>query len=130
MTSRPRSHGCALASNAAERKFGRVPGSVSLLAVSKKETAGAAVRRAHDAGQTAFGENHLQEALAKMDALADLRLEWHFIGPVQSNKTRPIAARFDWVHSIDRIKVARRISEQRPDDFAPDQGVHTNQRQR
>ena len=103
---------------AAERKFGRVPGSVSLLAVSKKKPA-AAVRRAHDAGQSAFGENHLQEAVAKMDALGDLGLEWHFIGPVQSNKTRPIAARFDWVHSIDRIKVARRISEQRPDHLAP-----------
>lgn len=102
----------------AERRFGRVPGSVSLLAVSKKKPP-AAIRIAYGAGQTAFGENHLQEATGKMDALADLPLEWHFIGPIQSNKTRPIAARFDWVHSIDRIKVARRINEQRPDDLPP-----------
>lgn len=104
--------------NEAERKFGRVPGSVSLLAVSKKKPP-EAVRIAYSAGQTAFGENHLQEALAKMDALADLPLEWHFIGPVQSNKTRSIATRFDWVHSIDRIKVARRLDEQRPSDLPP-----------
>lgn len=103
---------------AAERKFGRAPGSVSLLAVSKKKPP-AAVRLAFAAGQTAFGENHLQEAIAKMDALADLALEWHFIGPIQSNKTRPIAARFDWVHSVDRLKVARRLDEQRPDDLPP-----------
>lgn len=102
----------------AERKFGRPPGSVSLLAVSKKKPP-EVVRIAYGAGQTAFGENHAQEAVAKMDALADLPLEWHFIGPVQSNKTRPIAARFDWVHSIDRIKVARRLDGQRPDDLPP-----------
>ena len=78
----------------------------------------AAVLEAAEAGQQAFGENYLQEALAKIDAVhaarPDLALEWHFIGPIQSNKTRPIAEHFDWVHSIDREKIARRLSEQRP----------------
>jgi len=89
--------------------------SVTLLAVSK--TFGAdAVREAHAAGQRQFGENYVQEALAKIDALADLRaqLQWHLIGPLQSNKTRPVAEAFDWVHSVDRLKIAHRLAEQRP----------------
>jgi pyridoxal phosphate enzyme (YggS family) len=93
---------------------------VTLLAVSK--TFGAdAVREAHGAGQRAFGENYVQEALAKIEALADLRaeLEWHLIGPLQSNKTRAVAEHFDWVHSIDRLKVAERLAEQRPGGMAP-----------
>jgi pyridoxal phosphate enzyme (YggS family) len=93
--------------------------SVTLLAVSK--TFGPdAVREAHGAGQCAFGENYVQEALAKLDALAGLRpLEWHLIGPLQSNKTREVAAAFDWVHSVDRIKVAERLSAQRPAGLPP-----------
>jgi pyridoxal phosphate enzyme (YggS family) len=94
---------------------GRPAGSVRLLAVSKTFDA-AAVREAHAAGQRAFGENYVQEALAKMASLADLRsqLEWHLIGPLQSNKTRDVAAAFDWVHSVDRLKIAERLSAQRP----------------
>jgi pyridoxal phosphate enzyme (YggS family) len=94
--------------------------SVTLLAVSK--TFGpAAVREAHAAGQLAFGENYVQEALAKIGALADLRpsIEWHLIGPLQSNKTREVAAAFDWVHSVDRLKTAERLSAQRPRDLPP-----------
>jgi pyridoxal phosphate enzyme (YggS family) len=79
----------------------------------------AAVRAAHAAGQRDFGENHAQEAAAKVDALADLALVWHFIGPLQSNKTRQVAERFDWVHSIDRLKIAERLSAQRPDALRP-----------
>ena len=90
---------------AAEAKFGRQAGSVQLLAVSKRKPDKAVVC-AHEAGQTAFGENHLQEAVAKVETLKSWDLEWHFIGPIQSNKTRPIAQHFDWVHSIDRVKVA------------------------
>ena len=89
-----------------------------LLAVSKNMPA-SAVRTAHAAGQTAFGENYLQEALDKRAALADLRLEWHFIGPIQSNKTRAIAEHFDWVHSVDRLKIAERLSAQRPAGLPP-----------
>jgi pyridoxal phosphate enzyme (YggS family) len=92
---------------------GRDPASVTLVAVTKAKTA-ESVRFAATAGVTDFGENYLQEALAKMDRLADLRLQWHFIGAIQSNKTRSIAERFDWVHSVDRLNVARRLSEQRP----------------
>jgi len=94
---------------------GRGENSVTLLAVSKTFDADA-VRRAHAAGQCAFGENYVQEALAKIDALADLRpqLQWHLIGPLQSNKTRPVAEAFDWVHSVDRLKIAQRLAEQRP----------------
>jgi len=94
---------------------GRDEQSVTLLAVSK--TFGTdAVREAFAAGQRAFGENYVQEALAKIDALADLRpaIEWHFIGPLQSNKTRPVAEAFDWVHSVDRLRIAERLAEQRP----------------
>jgi pyridoxal phosphate enzyme (YggS family) len=92
---------------------GRDPASVTLVAVTKAKTA-ESVRLAATAGVTDFGENYLQEALAKMDRLADLRPQWHFIGTIQSNKTRSIAERFDWVHSVDRLNVARRLSEQRP----------------
>ena len=91
------------------------PPGVLLLAVSKTFEE-AAVREAHAAGQQAFGENYVQEALAKIAALADLRpaIEWHLIGPLQSNKTRVVAEAFDWVHSIDRLKTAQRLAEQRP----------------
>lgn len=99
---------------------GRENSSVRLLAVSKTCPA-EAVRKAHAAGQRAFGENQVQEALAKMVALADLRAElaWHLIGPLQSNKTRQVAEQFDWVHSVDRLKVAERLSAQRPDGLPP-----------
>ena len=90
-----------------------------LLAVSKTRTADD-LRAAVAAGQTAFGENYLQEALDKIDALADISgIDWHFIGPIQSNKTRQIAAAFSWVHSVDRLKVARRLSEQRATELPP-----------
>lgn len=96
----------------------RAPGDVHLLAVSKTFPA-EAVREAFQGGQRAFGENYLQEALDKMALLNDLPLEWHFIGPIQSNKTRPIAEHFAWVHGVDRLKVAQRLSEQRPVDLPP-----------
>jgi pyridoxal phosphate enzyme (YggS family) len=98
----------------------RNPGSVQLLAVSKTFPA-EAVRAAFAAGQRAFGENYVQEALAKISALADLRsaIQWHLIGPLQSNKTRDVAAAFDWVHSVDRLKIAERLSAQRPADLPP-----------
>jgi PLP dependent protein len=94
--------------------------SVTLLAVSKTQSADA-VRQAHAAGQRAFGENYVQEALVKVEALADLRsaIEWHLIGPLQSNKTREVAAAFDWVHTVDRLKIAERLSAQRPDHLPP-----------
>ena len=94
--------------------------SVTLLAVSKTFPIDA-VREAHAAGQCAFGENHVQEALVKIAALADLRpaIEWHLIGPLQSNKTREVAAAFDWVHSVDRLKLAERLSAQRPPGLPP-----------
>jgi pyridoxal phosphate enzyme (YggS family) len=91
---------------------------VCLLAVSKTFPA-AAVREAYAGGQIAFGENYLQEALDKMAELRDLPLEWHFIGPIQSNKTRPIAENFAWVHGVDRLKIAERLSEQRPSHLPP-----------
>ena len=99
---------------------GREANSVTLLAVSKTFPADA-VRQAHAAGQRAFGENYVQEALDKIAALADLRarLEWHLIGPLQSNKTRPVAEAFDWVHAVDRLKIAQRLSEQRPAGLPP-----------
>ena len=102
---------------------GRPEESVRLLAVSK--TFGAdAVREAFDAGQRAFGENYVQEGVDKIGALADLRtggdgIEWHMIGPLQSNKTRVVAEHFDWVHSVDRLKIAQRLSEQRPGHLPP-----------
>ena len=97
---------------------GRAPDSVRLLAVSK--TWGPdAVRQAYAAGQIAFGENYIQEAVEKISALRDLPLEWHCIGPIQSNKTRLVAEHFDWVHSVDRLKIAQRLSEQRPENLPP-----------
>ncbi len=102
----------------AAQNSGRDPGDVTLLAVSKTRSA-AEVRCAAGLGLCCFGENYLQEALDKIEALPDLPLKWHFIGPIQSNKTRPIAAHFDWVHSVDRLKIARRLSEQRPTDLPP-----------
>jgi pyridoxal phosphate enzyme (YggS family) len=99
---------------------GRSVDSVTLLAVSKTQPA-AAVRQVFAAGQRAFGENYVQEALDKIAELADLRAQivWHLVGPLQSNKTRPVAAAFDWVHSVDRLKIAQRLSEQRPPDLPP-----------
>lgn len=97
---------------------GRPASAVQLLAVSK--TFGPeAVREAFAAGQRAFGENYIQEAVDKMALLADLPLEWHCIGPVQSNKTRLVAENFDWLHSLDRLKIAERLSAQRPPDLPP-----------
>lgn len=98
---------------------GRDPAGVRLLAVSKTWPA-EAVRQVAACGQQAFGENYVQEAVDKIVALADVPgLEWHFIGPLQSNKTRPVAEHFHWVHSIDRLKIAQRLSEQRPDALPP-----------
>jgi len=77
------------------------------------------VRAVYELGQHRFAENYLQEALSKMDALANCTIEWHFIGPIQSNKTRDLAARFDWVHSVDRLKIAQRLNEQRPSSRGP-----------
>ena len=102
----------------ASEQAGRGPDSVALLAVSKTRPA-ADLRHLAAQGQRCFGENYLQEALEKITALADLELEWHFIGPLQSNKTRPIAEHFAWVHSVDRLKIARRLSEQRPAQLPP-----------
>jgi PLP dependent protein len=107
---------------AAAHSVSRNPHEIALLAVSK--TFGAdAVLEAAQAGQQAFGENYLQEALGKMDevrkAQPGLALKWHFIGPIQSNKTRPIAEHFDWVHSVERVKIAQRLSEQRPAHLPP-----------
>ncbi|QJQ02794.1 alanine racemase [Herbaspirillum rubrisubalbicans] len=106
----------------ATQQAGRASASVQLLAVSK--TFGPqAVAEAVQAGQRAFGENYLQEALDKIAAMPALvpgiALEWHFIGPIQSNKTRPIAEHFAWVHSVDRLKIAQRLSEQRPAELGP-----------
>lgn len=103
---------------AAARQAGRDPAGIRLLAVSKTFDA-AAVRDMAACGQRAFGENYVQEAQAKMAMLADLPLEWHFIGPIQSNKTRPIAERFAWAHSLDRAKLAERLSAQRPAHLPP-----------
>ena len=106
----------------AARAAARLPDSVLLIAVSKTFGPDAVIAAA-DAGQRMFGENYLQEALDKKLAVAaarpDLALEWHFIGPIQSNKTRPIAENFDWVHAVDREKIAQRLSDQRPADIPP-----------
>jgi pyridoxal phosphate enzyme (YggS family) len=108
--------------HAASKACGRDPAQVQLLAVSKTFPA-EAVLEAIAAGQHAFGENYLQEALDKQAdikaARPQERVEWHFIGPIQSNKTRPIAASFDWVHTVERLKIAQRLSEQRPAGMAP-----------
>jgi len=103
---------------AAERAANRPAGAVTLIAVSKTFDA-AAVQACADAGQRAFGENYLQEALDKIEALRALCLEWHFIGPIQSNKTRPIAENFQWVHSVERERIAARLDAQRPSELPP-----------
>jgi pyridoxal phosphate enzyme (YggS family) len=97
---------------------GRAADAAAVVAVSKTFPA-EAIAAAAAAGQRAFGENYLQEALATMEALASLGLEWHFIGPIQANKTRELAARFDWVHGLDRLKLAERLSAQRPETRLP-----------
>ena len=102
----------------AERIYGREPGSVTLLAVSKTRPASDLVL-AMRAGQRRFGESYLQEALAKIRELAQQPAEWHFIGHLQSNKTRPVAEHFDWVHSVDKPKLARRLNDQRPPHLPP-----------
>ena len=103
---------------AAEQRHHRPSGSVQLLAVSKTQPV-AAIAALAAAGQSAFGENYAQEALDKIAALATLGLEWHFIGPLQANKTRAVAERFVWVHSVDRLKIAERLSVQRPIELPP-----------
>ncbi|MBI1907004.1 MAG: YggS family pyridoxal phosphate-dependent enzyme [Rhodocyclales bacterium] len=103
---------------AAALAAGRDPATVGLLAVSKTWPA-ESVRAAARAGQKAFGENYVQEGVDKIAALADTGLEWHFIGPLQSNKTRLVASHFDWMHSLERVKVAERLSAQRPDHLPP-----------
>jgi pyridoxal phosphate enzyme (YggS family) len=102
----------------AEQDFSRAPGSVMLLAVSKTRPT-QDVREAIAAGQKRFGESRVQEALEKIRELSDYNLEWHFIGRIQSNKTRAIAEHFHWLHSLDNIKNAQRLSAQRPDAMAP-----------
>jgi pyridoxal phosphate enzyme (YggS family) len=97
---------------------GREPGELTLVAVSKTHSA-QEVREAWAAGQRDFGENYLQEALPKLAELADLELTWHYIGRIQSNKTRSIAEQFQWVHTVDRLKTAQRLSQQRPADLPP-----------
>ncbi|MEM7018313.1 MAG: YggS family pyridoxal phosphate-dependent enzyme [Pseudomonadota bacterium] len=99
-------------------RYERAPGSVKLLAVSKTRTAREILQVAQW-GQRAFGENYVQEALLKVDDLAPHKLEWHFIGPIQSNKTRPIAEKFDWVHSVDSLRLLERFDRQRPEDKPP-----------
>lgn len=102
----------------AAAQCGRDPGAIVLLAVSK--TFGPdVIRAAHGCGQRAFGESYAQEALNKIEALGDLDIEWHFIGPIQSNKTRLLAENFAWVHGVDREKIAQRLSEQRPNGMVP-----------
>ena len=98
--------------------FERDPATVTLLAVSKTKPAGD-LRAAYQAGQRHFGENYLQEALDKQAELADLDIVWHFIGPLQSNKSRDVAEHFQWMHTVDRLKIARRLSEQRPPHLPP-----------
>jgi len=104
--------------HAAEQKYGRTPGSVNLLAVSKTHPVDI-LRQALAAGQREFGENYAQEAIPKIIALREVMPVWHFIGPVQSNKTTLLAENFTWVHSVDRIKIARRLSEARPAGLGP-----------
>lgn len=104
--------------NTAEKRFHRDEGSVCLLAVSKTRTVDE-IMTAINAGQRHFGENYCQEAIEKIDAIKQTDAIWHFIGPIQSNKTRQIADHFDWVHTVDRIKIARRLDEMRPENTAP-----------
>jgi len=102
----------------AARSVNRQPNEITLLVASKTHPT-ERVREAWLAGQTIFGENYLQEALAKMPALTDLSIEWHFIGPIQSNKTKRITENFAWVHSVDRIKIADRLAKDRPESLPP-----------
>lgn len=102
----------------AAKKLAQAEQAVQLLAVSKAQSV-AAIRAAHAAGQTQFGENYLQEALDKQAQLSDLAILWHFIGPIQSNKTQLIAQHFDWVHSVDRLKVAQRLNDARANNPVP-----------
>ena len=106
----------AIAASAASA--GRCVDEITLLAVSKTFS-DEAIREAFAAGQRRFAESYVQEALGKIGALKDLGIEWHFIGPIQSNKTRPIAENFSWVHSVDRLKIAERLSSQRPACLSP-----------
>ena len=105
-----------------EQKCGRTPESVQLLAVSKTKPV-EAILEAYQAGPTAFGENYVQEGVSKVQHFAehypDNRIEWHFIGPIQSNKSRLVAEHFDWVHTIDRTKIAQRLNDQRPSELKP-----------
>lgn len=101
-----------------ERRYQRPAGSVGLVAVSKTKPA-EAVAAAFAEGQRDFGENQLQDARGKLEALRDLDIVWHFIGPIQSNKTRGVAEAFAWVHSLDRVKIARRLNDQRPEGAPP-----------
>lgn len=102
----------------AAARYGRDPDDVHLVAISKTKPA-AMVAAAFDAGQHDFGENYLQDALGKIEALADRDIAWHFVGDIQSNKTRDIAAHFAWAHAVDRFKIARRLSDQRPEGAPP-----------
>ena len=102
----------------AAEQAGRPPQDITILAVSKTQSA-ARVREAVAAGQGCFGENYLQEALDKQAELEDLNIDWHFIGPIQSNKTKAIAEHFAWVHSLDRLKIAQRLHDQRPTNLPP-----------
>jgi len=102
----------------AEQKYGRQAGSVTLLAVTKTRPVNE-IYAAMEAGQRHFGENYLQEALAKIQETRNSGIIWHYIGPIQSNKTRGIAEHFSWVHSVDRIKIARRLNDQRPPNLPP-----------
>lgn len=102
----------------ASTEFRRAKNSVQLLAVSKRHSV-EAIQEAYEIGQRAFGENYVQELVEKAEALSKLNIEWHFIGPLQSNKTKQIATTASWVHTIDRFKIAQRLNNQRPDDLPP-----------
>ena len=104
--------------SAAASQCGRDPQDITLLAVSKTKPA-SAVAEAAAAGQRCFGENYVQEGVDKIQLLADLNLVWHFIGPLQSNKSRLVAENFDWCHTVDRLRIATRLNEQRPDNAEP-----------
>ncbi len=103
---------------AAELAYNRKPNSVLLLAVSKTKPS-AAIAAAYQAGQRHFGENYVQEALKKQQELGAYAITWHFIGPIQANKTRALATHFDWIHSVDSLKIARRLNDQRPAHLPP-----------
>lgn len=117
-TSHPRRDAVLTRIRDAEARYHRRAGDVNLLAVSKRH-APDAIRSLHAAGQEHYGENYLQEALDKQAELTDLHLVWHFVGALQSNKTREAAAHFDWVHTVDRERIARRLGSQRPDHLDP-----------